>query len=114
MLKKEIEIFTTNFGKKPFLDWFEKLDIKNQTKITMRLERLEVGHYGDFKKLKNLIKELRFFTGAGYRIYFAEENEKIIILLTGGDKSSQEKDIKKAVEYYKEHKERTENEKSKI
>ncbi|MDD3436023.1 MAG: type II toxin-antitoxin system RelE/ParE family toxin [Candidatus Gastranaerophilales bacterium] len=70
------------------------------------MERIEVGHYGDFKRLKNSINELRFFTGSGYRIYFAEENEKIIILLNGGDKSTQEKDIKKATEYYNNHKER--------
>lgn len=114
MLKKEIEIYTAKSGKKPFLNWFEKLDLKNQTKITARLERIEIGHYGDFKKLKNSINELRFFTGSGYRIYFAEEDNKIIILLTGGDKSTQEKDIKKATEYYNEHKERKQNEKSKI
>jgi len=114
MIKKELEIYTTSQGKKPFLDWFEKLDIKNQTKITSRLERIEIGHYGDFKKLKNSINELRFFTGSGYRIYFAEEDNKIIILLTGGDKSTQEKDIKKAYEYYTEYNERGKNEKSKI
>ncbi|HPT41255.1 MAG TPA: type II toxin-antitoxin system RelE/ParE family toxin [Candidatus Gastranaerophilaceae bacterium] len=106
MLKKEIEIYTTKTGKKPFLEWFEKLDIKSQAKITARLERIEIGHYGDFKKLKESINELRFFAGSGYRIYFAEETTKIIILLTGGDKSSQEKDIKKATEYYKKYKER--------
>lgn len=106
MIQKEIEIYTTPSGRKPFLDWFEKLDLKNQAKISARLERIEIGHYGDFKKLKNSINELRFFTGSGYRIYFAEENNKIIILLIGGDKSTQEKDIKKATEYYIEHKER--------
>lgn len=106
MVKKEIEIYTTETGKQPFIEWFEKLDYKNQTKITSRLERIEIGHYGDFKKLKNSINELRFFTGSGYRIYFAEENDKIIILLTGGDKSTQEKDIKKSIEYYKEYQER--------
>lgn len=82
MVKKEIEIYTTDSGKKPFLEWFEKLDLKNQTRITARLERIEIGHYGDFKRLKNSINELRFFTGSGYRIYFAEENDKIIRGLT--------------------------------
>ena len=106
MIKKEVEIYTTKSGKKPFLDWFEKLDCKNQVKITARLERIEVGHYGDFKKLKDSINELRFFTGSGYRIYFAEESDKIIILLTGGDKSTQNKDIKTATVYYQEYTER--------
>lgn len=106
MIKKEIEIYKTPLGKEPFIEWFEKLDLKNQSKITTRLERIEIGHYGDFKRLKNSINELRFFTGSGYRIYFAEENNKLIILLIGGDKSKQEKDIEKATEFYNEYKER--------
>ena len=114
MIRKEIEIYKTQSGKEPFLEWFENLDLKNQTRITTRLERIEIGHYGDFKKLKNSINELRFFTGSGYRIYFAEEDNKLIILLIGGDKSTQEKDIKKATEFYNEYKERKQNEKSKI
>ena len=114
MIRKEIEIYKTPLGKEPFLEQFEKLDLKNQSRITTRIERIEIGHYGDFKKLKNPINELRFFTGSGYRIYFAEENNKLIILLIGGDKSTQEKDIKKATEFYNEYKERKQNEKSKI
>ncbi len=68
------------------------------------MERIAIsGHYGDYKNLGDGIKELRFFFGSGYRIYFGEHNERMVILLTGGDKSSQSSDIEKAKQYWKEY-----------
>lgn len=66
-----------------------------------RLSRLQGGFYGDFKAIDNEIKELRFKFGSGYRVYFHETNNTIILLLNGGDKSKQTKDIDKAKEYLK-------------
>lgn len=72
-----------------------------QVRILDRLDKLQDGYYGDFKILDSEIKELRFKFGSGYRIYFHETNDIIILLLCGGDKSTQNSDIKKAKEYLK-------------
>lgn len=111
MNNKEVIIYQTESGKEPYSEWFEKLELKTQTRIIARLERVELGFYGDYKNLKDGVNELRFITHSGYRIYFGEDSNKIVVLLIGGDKSTQNKDIKKAKEYWKDYKERsTENE----
>lgn len=83
---------TTEFDK-----WLRKLnDLKAKAKILFRLQKLEYEEYfGDCKSVGNGIKELRINYAKGYRIYFRETDGKIIILLIGGDKSSQQKDIEK-------------------
>jgi len=69
----------------------------------MRLRRIEQGNYGDCKHIQNGLFELRFFFGPGYRIYFGEDGNTLVILLCGGDKSSQKKDILKAIKYWNEY-----------
>jgi putative addiction module killer protein len=96
---KEILTYKTNSGKCPFDTWFYELDKTTQVRIEKRLERLIEGNYGDYKKLNNDISELRFAFGKGYRIYFTEEDNIIIILLCAGDKSTQVSDIAKAKKY---------------
>lgn len=98
---KQIEIFELNNGKKPVIKWIKSLDKSLQSRILDRLDKLQNGLYGDFKILDSEIKELRFKFGSGYRIYFHETNDVIILLLCGGDKSTQNNDIKKAKEYLK-------------
>ena len=99
---KEILTYKTSTGKCPFDDWFYKLDKTAQAWIEKRLERVEEGNYGDFKKPDNDISELRLAFGSGNRIYFTESNNIIIILLCAGDKSTQTEDIKKARKYLKD------------
>jgi len=97
---KEINAFKLNNGKIPFEEWLHSLDNPVKRKISQRLVRLEEDdYYGDFKVIDNEIKELRFKFGSGYRVYFHESNNIIILLLCGGDKSTQSKDIQKAKEY---------------
>lgn len=96
---KEILTYKTLMGKCPFDDWFYKLDKANQARIEKRFERVKEGNLGDFKKLDSNISELRFTYGSGYRIYYTEINDIIIILLSAGDKSTQTEDIKKAKKY---------------
>ena len=104
---KQIIYYTALNGKCPFNEWFCSLDVKNQTQITKRINRLLDGHYGDYKKLKNSdLSELRFMTNKGYRIYFKELDNILILFLAGGDKSNQKNSIKKAEQYYKEFNER--------
>lgn len=96
---KQIETFELNNGKKPIVKWIKSIDKSMQVRVIDRLDRLQDGHYGDYKSLDSEIKELRFKFGSGYRIYFYETNDIIILLLCGGDKSTQNNDIKKAKEY---------------
>ncbi|MBP9878218.1 MAG: type II toxin-antitoxin system RelE/ParE family toxin [Alphaproteobacteria bacterium] len=100
---KVIEIYEDEKGNCPFTEWLEGLkDLKVKSRIINRLMRLELGQYGDYKATSAGVKELRFHFGSGYRIYFGELNGRIIILLIGGDKGSQDKDIAKAKVYWKD------------
>lgn len=82
---------------KNFLKWLSKLkDMKGRIAIVRRIERMEHDNFGDVKSVGTHISELRITTGPGYRVYFTKREEKIIILLVGGDKSTQSKDVKKA------------------
>jgi putative addiction module killer protein len=86
-----------------FDKWFIKLkDTKVKAKIIVRLKYAELGNFGDYKSIGKGLKEFRFIQGPGYRIYFKQIGDTIIILLNGGDKSSQSKDIAKANEIWKE------------
>lgn len=80
-----------------FAKWIAKLaDRKARLIIDARIERLKVGNFGDAKALGGGLSELRIAFGPGYRVYFTIENDRIVILLAGGDKSSQRRDIVKA------------------
>jgi len=87
-----------------FSKWLKKLkDVKGKVSIIRRLKRVSQGNLGDYKSLGNNICELRLTTGPGYRIYYMQKNDEIIILLVGGDKSTQTQDIKKAKQLAKEY-----------
>ncbi len=102
---KQVIIYENDNGKQPFKDGLYSLrDSKTRRRILQRLSRVESGNYGDYKSLKEGIFELRFAFGSGYRVYFGEEGDTIVILLCGGDKSSQEKDIETAKTYWQEYK----------
>ena len=86
-----------------FSKWLSKLkDIKAKVSILRRIDRMKLNNFGDYKSIGNNISELRITTGPGYRVYYTKQDDKIIILLIGGDKSSQSDDIKKANEILKE------------
>ena len=82
-----------------YSNWFDSLqDIKARAKILVRIERLAGGNPGDVKPVGEGVSELRILHGPGYRVYFKQMGLHLIILLAGGDKQSQSKDIKKALE----------------
>lgn len=85
-----------------FRDWLRSLsDRAGARRIVQRIARLEMGNFGDAKFFDG-IGELRVHAGPGYRVYFAKRGDVLVILLCGGDKSSQKKDIKRAIEMAKE------------
>ena len=89
----DYEILTTlKFDK-----WLKSVkDAKAQDRLTQRISNMSFGHFGDYKTIQKNLFELRFFFGSGYRIYYTIQHGQIILLLCGGDKSSQNKDIKLA------------------
>lgn len=100
----EILNYHTADGKCPYKEWFDSLnDVSTQQIIDARLTRVERGLLGECNFIGNGVIELKFRFGAGYRIYFGRQGRRLIILLCGGDKSSQNKDIKKALEYWEDY-----------
>jgi len=106
---KEIQKYKTSSDKCPYDIWLENLDKSVQARIIKRIDRVSEGNFGDCKNIGSDISELRFDFGSGYRIYFSEFGNIVVILLCGGDKSTQAKDIEKAKEYVKDLKERLKN-----
>lgn len=101
---KQLEYYTTESGKCPYINWFEKLNPIYQVKVLTRLDRLLEGNKGDWKPLQNSeLSELRLHFGSGYRIYFKEFDNAIILIVSASDKSNQEREIKKANKYFKDY-----------
>ena len=81
-----------------FADWFSKLRDRNaQKRIQARIDRMEIGNLGDCEPIGHGISEARIHYGAGYRIYFIQRDKILIVLLVGGDKSTQRRDIARAI-----------------
>lgn len=108
----EIHLLTVNFffrkdGVSPFQNWLETIkDRKTKAVLDSRLIRIRSGNLGESRSVGEGVLELKIDFGPGFRIYFARENDQIILLLLGGDKSRQNRDIKEAKKYLKEHKEK--------
>ncbi len=87
---QEVRVYQTKNGREPFNEWLDTIrDLKTQDRIQSRLARLEDGNFGDCQTIGNGIFELRLHFGAGCRIYFGRIGNTIILLLCGGDKTSQ-------------------------
>ena len=80
-----------------FKNWLTGRKVKPfKGRLLARFERIRNGNFGDYKKISNEIFELRFFFGSGFRVYYTIKNDCVVLLLVGGDKSSQTNDIEKA------------------
>ena len=88
---------------KQYDKWFAKLkDSSIKIKVLARLDQVENGNFGDFKQIGSNLFELHFFFGSGLRIYYTIQEGRVLFLLTGGDKSTQSKDIERAAELLNE------------
>ena len=100
--------YQTVDGSTPFVEWLDGLaDRLARTRIVARLDRLSAGLFGDWKSVGGGVCELRVDHGAGYRVYYGQDGNTIILLLCGGTKRTQAKDIEKAHAYWKDYKART-------
>ena len=110
--KLEVDAYRTSSGKEPFTDWLASIrDKTTRGRIEKRMDRVEDGNMGDYRRLGTNLYELRLDFGPGYRIYFSvfsESNSKIILILCAGDKSSQTRDIERAKKYSLDVKQRYE------
>jgi len=105
----EVREYLTTSGKNPYRDWLSKIRDRMAAGIIQgRIARLEFGHLGDCKSVGKGVFELRIHHSPGFRIYFAWEGDRVVILLAGGDKKTQPMDIKRAQKYWQDFKERSE------
>jgi len=94
-------------GREPFSEWLASLrDRKVRAKIRVRLDRVSIGIWGDCHGVGEGVQELRINYGPGYRVYFAQEGVTVVLLLCGGDKSTQTRDIETAKRYWNDYRRR--------
>jgi putative addiction module killer protein len=104
----DVRYYCAADGRVPIVEWRDRLrDPIARARIVSRLDRLAVGLRGDWRSLGGGIYELRIDHGPGYRVYYAQEGTCVILLLCGGDKRTQWKDIEIAHAYWKDYKART-------
>jgi putative addiction module killer protein len=104
-IPRELRVYEASSGACPFEDWLEALrDAKGRAQIQVRLDRLEQGNLGDCKPVGDGVRELRIDFGPGYRVYFAEDGPRIVLLLVGGDESTQTKNVRAAKRFWQDYK----------
>ena len=104
---REILNYTMPNGRSPYRQWYTRIkDEKAQIAISNRITRLRTGNFGDFKRLGTNLYELRIHYGPGYRVYFGAFQNDIVILLCGGAKATQQRDIARAQNYWNDFLER--------
>lgn len=104
----ELVVYETEEGKSPFEDWFNNLDTAAALKVRTVLARIETGNMGDVKPVGQGVSERRITFGPGYRVYFGQDGQKLVILLCGGTKKRQSKDIEQAKALWDDYKHRKE------
>ncbi len=103
--KQEVLEYLNPEGKSTFQYWLMCLkDVRGRAVVRRKINQLRLGYLLDVRTLRDDLFEIRIFFGPGYRIYFGRLNKKTIILLWGGDKGSQKRDVEKAKKYWKLYK----------
>jgi putative addiction module killer protein len=94
-------------GKRPFAEWLYALSNQDAAaRVQVRLDRLRLGNFGDARSLGKGLSELRIDAGPGYRVYFTVESKSVVVLFCGGDKTTQQTDIRRAREYLRDYRRR--------
>src|SRR5215467_2674607 len=101
----QIRYYVASGGQQPFAAWFAKLEAVARAKVTRAIVRLEQGNFSNVKSVGEGVYEYRIDFGPGYRIYFGQDGPTLVILLTGGTKKRQQRDIDTAHSYWQSHKE---------
>lgn len=102
---KSLRLYRTRKSKEPFGEWLTSIkDTIAIAQVNNRVRRLSLGQRGDCKPVGKGVFELRIHYGPGYRVYFAEHGNEIVILLCDGNKGSQKRDIKQAIAYWQDYK----------
>ena len=100
---KEILIYETEDGRAPLSEWMERQNKQVYGTIMTRLERVEMGNLGDHRGVGEGVFELRIDLGPGYRVYFGEDGERLVILLIAGTKRTQRRDIEAAKQFWRNY-----------
>lgn len=102
----EVKEYIQREGRSPFADWFDRLDVQAALKVNTCLTRISVGHTSMMKSIGTGVHECRIDWGPGYRIYLGKDGDKLVILLGGGTKKRQQKDIETAKTLWQDYKKR--------
>lgn len=98
-----IESVNTLIRTAEFAEWLRELqDVRGKARILARLDAAELGNFGDCESVGEGVSEMRIHTGPGYRVYFTRQGKVVYLLLLGGDKSTQKRDIKRAIQLARE------------
>ena len=100
----EIRYYVAAGGAQPFAEWFADLEAAARAKVTRAIVRLEQGNFSSVKSVGEGVLEFRIDFGPGYRVYFGRDGDALVILLTGGTKKRQQRDIDTAHEYWQDYK----------
>jgi putative addiction module killer protein len=99
----ELRHYARADGRVPFAEWLAELDRSIAERVRTCVKRMESGNFGDSKSVPNGVFELRLHFGAGYRVYYLRDGQTLVILLCGGDKGSQQADMRRAQEYAEDY-----------
>lgn len=103
----EVREFETADERRPFAEWMQELrDNQARVRIVSRITRMQAGNRGDWRSVGGAVFELRISHGPGYRVYCGQDGETLVLLLCGSDKSTQQRDIERAREYWYDYEER--------
>lgn len=103
----KISVYTDQRGNCPYAKWLASLrDPKARARVIMQVDRMELGLFGDSAPIGEGLSELRIHFGRGYRVYYGKERSEQYLILYGGDKSTQTRDIETAKAYWRDHKRR--------
>jgi putative addiction module killer protein len=100
---KEILIYETEDGRALFSKWMERQSKQVYGAVMTRLERVELGNLGDHRGVGEGVFELRIDLGPGFRVYFGEDGERLVILLIAGTKRTQRRDIEAAKQFWRNY-----------